>query len=439
MNARIIPRSAHETYFIPAGQGRPPRREVAKYLSANHPLYSKACEVDSRIRTIAGSRFLLVTVLDIPSKKIRGWGFGTRLATATAILASSRYASLSCTIRCGDALVIFGPAPESAAHAATVPETPITDVVIDSDKDLLEFARKEKIRVSLFPTRWRIPAALSVLLCCAVLTSFMGLPRPATSPIGVQLVLGTIPVIESVPFREIFAAEIDAIYAAGAVMEDYRFDIRAKPETRIALLDGDPDIALRELRRIGSIGGVTADGLDYADGTLRYAVLHTVKVPVYGTESAADIPAAFAVIESLEALCASRTWKLSVSAAEDPVFSVSIPESEFPRFPESLFAWCTAENLAVTALHAARNGESSLFAVTLRFAHAPGRYGVPDFDPLKTGTVFGIAEKRLPPKKNQGTASRIALIGKIGDSSAGVYVFGRTSSGKIHVEKEQAK
>ncbi len=448
MKTVFIPRDAYETYFMPAPTYRPTAKETAAYLSARHPLYGPTCYVDCHRCRIAGRNFVLLTVLNCPAKSFRREVGNARIVTVPAILASSNLASNPCTIRCGGELIIFGLLPELIEEDPSKDGKTKVDHDFASEIDLLDFATKEGIRVSLFSSHWRIPASILTVILCIVLTAFMASPSAVTIPIRKNIVMGTVPAITGTSFPDFFSAVIEAIAANNSVIEEYRFSSKENDLTLLAIKNGNPETLRFALSSIPSLANLTIQDLRYADGTWHYSVRFSSGIASAGMAIGAGVSAdeklqTFNMVHALEKLCIPHQWQLSAASAASPtslpILSIKVPSSSFSLFPTAFFRHCSENNLIITEFRAGRKDGNNTFMVELGMAKGGTENEKSLPKPDLVSSAFDLYEKQYPPTVRTSAVSRTGMIGKIKDSTRGVFVFSKTPAGKITLQKENER
>ncbi len=433
MKTVFIPRKAYETYFMPAGKRRHTAGEKAAFLSERHPLYGPECRVDSMGCTIAGKDFVLLTVIDGPAARFRAGKPGARLATVPSILAASPLAGTPCTIRCAGELVVFGTNPEVLPAGSFNEGRVEAERVFATEAELAAYAEKEKIRVSLFPSRKPVAAGILTVLLCIVLTTFMAAPGPAAVPGLVTPPGGMIPVPAGTSLRSLFTAVIAAAAESGAVIDEFRYSPDEQAAVTVVLNNGNPETFRTALARLPHSGDIGIRELRYAQGFWRYEAVFAASVPA--------VPVApgrmYELAAGLEGLFRAHRWNLAAAVqGERPVFTVTVSENSFHLFPEALFGHCTEKNLSVSTFLTVRNEGEGTFTVTLAFAEG-GTKDNATLPPRDTvSAAFGLAAKPSAITIGASNGNRAATIGKIEDSSKGVFVFGKNASGKMTVYKE---
>jgi len=434
MKTVFIPRTERDTYFMPAGKVCPTAGETAAFLLERHPLYGPECRVDRMRCTIAGKDFLLLTVIDGPASRFRAGRHGARLVSVPAILAASPLAGKPCTIRCGEELVVLGRHPEVLPAPPADAGGAIADTFFASETELATYAAKEKIRLSLYPSRRPVAALLTVLVCI-VLTAFMAAPGPAAVPVRTTPPDGMSTVPAGTSVRGLFAAVVASAAENGAVIEEFRYSPEEQTAVTVVLKNGNPETLRTALGRIPYSGDIGIRELRYAEGFWRYEAVFAAAAAVPAIPVAPD--RMYELSADLEGLCRAHRWHLAAAVQEGrPLFTVTVSEVTFHLFPEAFFGHCTEKKLAVSSLRTVRNEGEGTFTVALAFADGDtkGDAALPSRDTVSA--AFGLAAKPRATTARTTEAKQAATVGKIEDSSAGVFVFSKNASGKITVYKE---
>jgi len=433
MKTVFIPRKAYETYFMPAGKRRHIAGETAAFLSKRHPLYGPECRVDSMRCNIAGRDFMLLTVIDGPAARFRAGKPGARLATVPSILAASPLAGTPCTIRCAGELVVFGTNPEVLPAGSFNEGRVEAERVFATEAELAAYAEKEKIRVSLFPSRKPVAAGILTVLLCIVLTAFMAAPGPAAVPVRDTPPDGMSTVPAGASVRGLFAAVVASAAENGAVIEEFRYSPEEQSAVTVGLKNGNPETFRTALARLPHSGDIGIRELRYADDIWRYEAVFAAAVTA--------VPVApgrmYGLAAGLAGLCRAHRWRLAAAVQEgSPLYTITVSEASFHLFPEALFGHCTETNLSISSFRTVRNEGEGTFTVTLAFAENETKSDAA-LPPLDTvSAAFGLVAKPHAITAGATNANRAATIGKIEDSSMGVFVFGKNASGKMTVYKE---
>jgi len=450
MKTEFIPVEFHESYFMPAGSRSPSKREIGEYLSARHPLYGDECHVDRRGCLIAGRKYLLLTVLNITAAALRTKLKGARLVTVPAILAASRLAKKACTIRCGKELVTFGSGSESIRTGSMQEGTDKIDHEFDTGGDLLAFAAAEKIRISLFAPLSRLPAFFGIAFICVLFTAFVSVRAPNPVSIKEYPVTGPVPSITGASFTDNFAVVIAAAVQCGGTIADYLFSAEDRAETVLAFENGQPETLDAVLRNLPAIDDLTVKAIGYDENTWRYSASFSSPFGIAdgAIHGSADAGAAdfderlriFPLVRNFPSFCRSRGWLVTASSKDGlPVFVVSVPVTSFHLFPEALLDHCATNGLAVVFFHASRKSGLDGLVVELELAEGRERTAAERPETAAVRTAFGLDKNVLPDTSGTCSGIKSGNIGRIEDSSRGVFLFGKTQSGKITVRKEAEK
>ncbi len=430
---QVIPRSHHEVYFIPFDKNTPKKKEIGLFLKTHHPCHASSGMVDSLRCRINGQNYQMITVLHQSLtvnalRKIR-----TRYVTVSAVLAKSGYAEKECSVSCMAEFIGFRGVPESIYLPSTKGMPVHADYALEGSEALLSLIKKEKIKVSLFRTKWEKPASLigvlTVVLSLILLFGSYSNQKNEMKSVSAVEELAS-PEKITADFWTLFIGEISAMEKAGGIIREYRYDYGSSPTNTLQIEKCDPLAVQSEIIKINGFSDLQNPEISVRDTDLCFSLRYTAMTDA---QEKTDNRNVFADVRDFKACCSKYSYPISeISINGNAEYTLSINQNRLSAFLSCMVQYSSENGKKIRLLHISRINSLPDFQIKTSFISSDG-YS-PKLVPASSAVNKVFAVSSVTPKKNSVHKTEIGeSVGKIQISPSSSIVFLKSDNGKFQI------